>query len=455
MKFNDDRLLLASDLAAELYGKVKDLPVIDYHSHLNPREIAEDKAFYNLTQLWLGGDHYKWRLMRNSGVDERLITGDAEDVEKFRAFAAILPLAVGNPIYTWCHLELKKYFGIEIPLSARTADEIYSRTERMMADGSFTAKNVILRSGVETVCTTDDPADDLKWHEKIAEDGFGVKVLPSFRPDKAVHVEAPVFADYVCGLTGMSAPARSDIERALAARISFFAERGCVVSDHALTSFVYRESTPSQLDEILAKALAGKPVSAEESEEWQTALLLFLSREYCDRNWAMQLHFNCLRNVNAAMFARLGPDTGYDCVNRSSHPEKLAMLLDKMGENRPKTVVYSLDPDDDKLLNTVINCFQSGGRGRLQHGSAWWFNDTEKGIRRHLETLSEYSVLGNFVGMLTDSRSFTSYARHDFFRRILCDYLANLALEGKYPADALLPVAENICYRNVKEFLFG
>ena len=459
MKFLDEDLLLGSELAVKLYRCVKDLPIVDYHSHLSPREIAEDKRFYNLAQLWLAGDHYKWRLMRACGVPEEKITGGASDREKFLAFAEILPLCIGNPIYIWCHLELKKYFGIKTPVCAETAAEIYDATEKQMRETPFTARGCIRASNVELLCTTDDPADDLIYHRALAEDAsLGFRVLPSFRPDKAVHIELPAFAPYVCALTGKQSPTAADIRAALCARLDYFAAAGCFVSDHALDTFIYEERSEAQLEKILAAALRGEKISAQDAEGWQTALLCFLAGEYKARNIAMQLHFNCQRNINAKMYGRLGPDTGYDSINVSASPRKLAQFFDALEQKNslPKTIVYSLNPQDDKLINTIIGSFQGGARGKMQHGSAWWFNDTKGGMRAHLQTLSEYGVLGNFIGMLTDSRSFTSYVRHDYFRRILCDHLANCALCGEYPADekALSELAAGISLGNAKRY-FG
>lgn len=458
MTFLSDELLLEDELAAELYRSARELPIIDYHSHLSPREIAEDKRFFNLTQLWLAGDHYKWRLMRSCGMPERLVTGDAPDREKFLAFAEILPRCIGNPIYIWCHLELKTYFGIDRPLNADSAQEIYDRTEAMMRERPFTAQTFIRASRVELLCTTDDPLDDLAYHRALAERSPGFRVLPTFRPDKALHAERPGFAAYVRRLTGKDAPSLRDVEGALAERLDFFAAAGCFVTDHALDRFIWTEKSEEEIGGILARALAEEPLSEEDAEAWQTCLLLFLAREYDRRDMAMQLHFNCLRDNNTAMFRKLGPDTGFDSVNSSRDPIKLVRFLDCLaGEDRlPKTILYSLDPNDDKLLNTILNGFQGKSRGRIQQGSAWWFNDTREGMRSQLKTLSEYGVLGNFIGMLTDSRSFTSYVRHDYFRRLLCSHLAGYVRSGEYPADmkALTLLVRDICHDNAARY-FG
>lgn len=459
MKFLDDNLLLESELAQELYSAARELPIVDYHSHLSPREIAEDKRFFNLTQLWLSGDHYKWRLMRNCGVPERLITGDAPDREKFMAFSSVLPLCIGNPIYIWCHLELKTYFGITRPLNADSAAEIYAQTERMMKERPYTAQNFIRNSRVELLCTTDDPLDDLAFHRALAENpALGFQVRPTYRPDKILHIELPAFVSYAQSLTHKNEPSLSEIKEALTARLDDFRSSGCFVTDHALDRFIYMEKSEGQISEILAAALAGKSLSEEDAEAWQTHILLYLAKEYAKRDMAMQLHFDCLRNNNRAMYEALGPDTGFDSANASHAPLKLVRFLDALAarDSLPKIIVYSLDPNADKLLNTVIHCYQGKSRGRLQHGSAWWFNDTKGGMRAHLATLSEYGVLGNFIGMLTDSRSFTSYVRHDYFRRILCNHLAECVRAGEYPEDkrALLALVSGICHDNAKEY-FG
>lgn len=459
MKFLDDNLLLESELAQELYSAARELPIVDYHSHLSPREIAEDKRFFNLTQLWLSGDHYKWRLMRNCGVPERLITGDAPDREKFMAFSSVLPLCIGNPIYIWCHLELKTYFGITRPLNADTAAEIYAQTQRMMKERPYTAQNFIRNSRVELLCTTDDPLDDLAFHRALAENpALGFQVRPTYRPDKILHIELSAFVSYAQSLTDKNAPSLSEIKEALTARLDDFRSSGCFVTDHALDRFIYKEKSEGEISEILAAALAGKSLSEEDAEAWQTHILLYLAEEYAKRDMAMQLHFDCLRNNNRAMYEALGPDTGFDSANASHAPLKLVRFLDALAarDSLPKIIVYSLDPNADKLLNTVIHCYQGKSRGRLQHGSAWWFNDTKGGMRAHLAALSEYGVLGNFIGMLTDSRSFTSYVRHDYFRRILCNHLAECVRAGEYPEDkrALLALVSGICHDNAKEY-FG
>lgn len=463
MEFLSEDLLLTSPLSRRLYqAYAKDMPIIDYHCHINPHDILKDKKFENITQLWLYGDHYKWRLMRNCGVEEKYITGDAGDFEKFEAFAKCLPRCIGNPIYIWCHMELKRYFGYDGEINGETARHIFDFTREKLALTEFSVRNIIRRSKVELICTTDDPADDLSAHIELAkEKDLGFKVLPSFRPDKAIHVEKKDFPEYVEKLAKTSQVVIDGVEalkEALSKRLDFFNRQGCKVSDHALDSYIYSECTCEEAEEIFRKAMARQPIDELEAEKFQTYMLLFFAAKYAEYGWGMQLHYNCLRNNNSVMFEKLGPDTGFDCINCSPSPAKLARLLDALYKEGklPKTIVYSLDPNDDKMMNTVINCFQGGATGKLQHGSAWWFNDTKGGMTAHLSTLAEYSVLGNFIGMLTDSRSFTSYIRHDYFRRLLCDFVANQVNSGEYPAGetSLKALIENICYYNVKNYLF-
>ena len=446
------------ELIEQLYRNGIEKPIIDYHSHLDPKEIATDKRFYNLTQLWLSHDHYKWRLMRACGIPEEEITGNLSDRQKFYAFARILPRCIGNPIYTWCHLELKKYFNIEDNICEANAKSIYDRTEAMMRTSPFTAQHFIRESNVLLLCTTDDPLDDLSWHEKLAENQsqIGFKVLPTFRPDKAIHIESLSFTSYIRLLTGKETPSFSDVKKALASRLNYFIEHGCFLSDHALEEYIYVRKTDQEIDEILNAALHGKLPNTQDIEGYQTELLLFLADLYEKKGIAMQLHFNCLRNVNISMFSMQGADSGYDCINVVHEPKKLANFFDSLyrEQSLPKTIVYSLDPNDNAILQTIINCFQGGCRGKIQHGSAWWFNDTRNGIKHQLITHAEYGVLGNFIGMLTDSRSFSSYVRHDYFRKLLCEVVAEFVEQGEYPDDenALFELIDDICFRNAKEF---
>lgn len=462
MEFLSDKLLLQSDKAVELYTEyARDLPIIDYHCHINPAEILADKRFNDITELWLAGDHYKWRLMRNCGIDERLITGDGDSYDKFYAFCSVLPLCIGNPIHIWCHMELKTYFGYDGEINADTARTIYDLTKAKLAQEGFSARGIALRSKVELICTTDDPADDLAAHIALAKDPtLKIKVLPTFRPDMAVNINLPTFVPYIARLSkawGKPIKTFDDMLNALTGRLDYFVSVGCLITDHALTEYLYEECDLATASVIWSKAAQGKAITKEESDQYKSFVMLYLARLYAQRGLIMQLHFNCLRNNNGAMYSRLGPDTGFDCINLSSNPDKLAKFFNNLSKDDalPKTVVYSLDPGDNRLINTIINCFQGGSAGKLQSGSAWWFNDTKQGMRDHLSSLAEYSVLGNFVGMLTDSRSFTSYVRHDYFRRLLCNFIADAVNNGEYPDNPALlkTLVTNISYYNVKNYL--
>ena len=461
--FLTEDFLLSTPTARTLYrDHAAKQPIVDYHCHIDPREIYEDRRFEDLAQLWLGGDHYKWRLLRANGVEEKYVTGDGDGWEKFRQFSAVLPRAVGNPMVHWCHLELKNYFGWEGFLSEDTAREVWDFcNEKLRNDPGFTARGFILRSHVEMVGTTDDPCDSLEWHEKLAADrDFPVKVCPTFRPDKALNLHKPGFADYIRRLgeaAGRTLSSLADVKDALSARIGYFADRGCRASDHGLDYVPFRRMPEAALNGAFRRAMDGGSVTIEESEAWQTELLLHCAAEYVRRGLVMQLHYSCLRNPNARAFAELGPDTGYDCVALTDSGGALAKLLDELErtDSLPRTILYSLNPGDNVFLDTLIGSFQGPGvPGKLQHGSAWWFNDNKAGMTEQLTSLANQSLLGNFVGMLTDSRSFLSYARHEYFRRILCELLGRWAENGEYPQDTALlgGLVEDVCCRNAKRY---
>lgn len=455
--FMDEEFLLDTPTARELYhGAAERQPIVDYHCHVSPREIAENRAYANLTQLWLEGDHYKWRLMRSCGVPEELITGHAPDQDKFRAWAATLERAPGNPIYHWSHLELKRYFGFDGYLTSRNADAVWAHCQSVIGEG-LRVRDILKCSHVALLCTTDDPVDDLHWHEQLAaDDTMETKVLPAFRPDKAVNLEKPDFADYIARLAHAADTEIRDMTSLLAAldsRMDYFDAHGCTVADHALDNIVFRTADTAALDAILQKRLAGQPVTGEELWQYKTALLLHFGRSYAKRGWVMQLHFAAQRNNNTRMFKHLGPDTGYDCIGPSVNLPDLAGFLDCLEHERalPKTILYSLDPNDNAALVTLMGCYQDEGiRGKMQHGSAWWFNDCKDGMEAQLKNLAAGGVLGNFIGMLTDSRSFLSYTRHEYFRRILCALLGRWVEEGQYPDDRALleEMVADICYRN-------
>ena len=427
-QFLDESFLLHTDAAKKLYFEhAAKMPIIDYHCHVSPKEIYEDKRFENITDLWLAGDHYKWRLMRANGVEEYYITGDADPYEKFLRFAELMPKAIGNPMYHWCHLELKNYFGYGGVLCADTAKEVWDLCKEKLKEDNMSVRGIIKQSNVAFIGTTDDPIDTLEYHKLLAADSsFDTVVAPSFRPDKALNIDKAGWLDYIQSLSrvcGYTIDSFDALKKALSDRIAYFAACGCRASDHGLDFMVYAEDSDDAIASILQRGLAGETVPSAEAEGFKTALLVHCAREYAHVGFVMQLHYNCLRNPNSAMFAKIGPDTGFDCIGPNDGCRKLAMLLDRLyRENTlPRTIIYSLDASDNAFIDTIIGAFQGPEiAGKLQHGSAWWFNDNKQGMRDQLISLANLSLLGNFVGMLTDSRSFLSYTRHEYFRRILC-----------------------------------
>ena len=459
-EFMNQDFLLSTETAKRLYhGTAECLPIIDYHCHINPQEIAEDRKFDSITQVWLGGDHYKWRLMRAAGITEDKITGDADDWEKFYAFAQTLPQVIGNPIYHWSHLELQRSFGITTPLTPDTARAIYDEANEKLK--SCSARQFMRQFDVKAICTTDDPADGLHWHQVIAADGtMEIKVLPAFRPDKAVNIEKPGFNAYIRRLaevTGRELSSAADVADALTARIDYFNARGCLCADHGLDRCMYAVPDQKTAGAAFRKAMAGEQPSPAEADAYKTFVTIACAKKYAELNWVMQIHFGCLRDVNRPAVALMGPDHGHDAVNSRSGVENLAPLLNAFVENDglPKMIVYSLNPADNTAIDSIVSCFQGGGvPGKLQHGSAWWFNDNRPGMRSHLTELACNGVLGRFVGMLTDSRSFLSYTRHEYFRRILCELVGEWVESGQYPNDEayLNQLVADICFHNTNEF---
>ncbi len=453
--FMDRDFLLTSETARHLYHDIAaDLPIIDYHCHLDPREIYEDRQFANITQVWLGGDHYKWRLMRWAGVDEKFITGSTSDREKFQKWAETLGLAIGHPLYHWSHLELRKYFGYEGFLNGDTAEEVWQLCNEKLK--TLSARKLIIGSNVKALCTTDDPADTLEWHRKIAEDGsIGVKVLPSFRPDKALGIEKE---DYVNCLSRLGEIGSFEqLVEALKEKLAFFVSLGCRVSDHGMESVPFAPATEAEVEAIFQKRLAGEIPTVQEQKQFKTALLLRLGREYRRLGVVMQLHFGVIRDNSRRVFRALGPDAGIDSIGDRPSIKDLAAFLNALDETDelPKTILYSLDPNDNAALVTVMGAFENGeAAGKVQHGSAWWFNDHKQGMIDQLKTLAADGYLASFVGMLTDSRSFLSYARHEYFRRILCELLGSWVENGEYPNDekVLRTIVEGICYQNAKNY---
>lgn len=460
-KFMDEDFLLTTETAKNLYHNYAEkLPIIDYHCHLSPQEIYEDVRYENITQVWLGADHYKWRQMRSNGVEEKYITGDASDREKFQKWAETLEKAIGNPLYHWSHLELKKYFGYEGHLCGDTAQEVWDLTSEKLKQENMSARGLILQSNVDTICTTDDPIDSLEWHRKIKEDGFEVKVLPAWRPDKAMNIEKADFAQYITKLAQVSGVEIKDFDsliEALKNRMDFFAENGCTVSDHGLEYVMYESYDPAEVNEIVKTRLSDGVLTKTEERKYKTAFMTALGREYAKKNWVMQLHYGVQRDLNKKVFNALGPDAGIDAINTYSSSIEMGQYLNALAidDSLPKTIIYSLNPADNAAIGTVIGCFQdSSAVGKIQHGAAWWFNDHKTGMMEQMTSLANLGLLGNFVGMLTDSRSFLSYTRHEYFRRIMCELIGGWVENGEYPDDekALKQIVEGISYYNCKNY---
>ena len=460
----DENFMLENETAVRLYHDfAADMPIFDYHCHLSPQEIYEDVPFENITQLMLGGDHYKWRYMRSCGIEEAYITGNAPDLEKFRAFCRALQYGAGNPLYHWTHLELRRYFGIETIVREDTADEIWEAANAKIRETSMRPSLLINQSNVAVLCTTDDPVDDLKWHRKIQEKGhLQAKVLPAFRPDKMIHLEKPGFAEYIAALGEAAGAEITNFEELIDAvycRIDYFHDMGCRISDHGLEEVPYAEAIPEEVDQIFQKALTGGAVTPSEAEQYKTAVLVALGRRYNELDWTMQLHFGALRNNNTRMFEKLGADTGFDSVGDFSVARQLSGLLDALEqeEKLPKMILYTLNPKDNYVLGTMLGNFQgSTVGGKIQFGSGWWFNDQRDGMEMQMTTLANLGALWKFVGMLTDSRSFLSYTRHEYFRRIFCNILGKWVENGEFPADwdTLETIVKGVAFDNAKRY-FG
>lgn len=462
-KFNDKDFLLNTKTARHLYfDYASKMPIIDYHCHLSPKEIYEDVKYENITQLWLLHDHYKWRQMRSNGIEEEYITGNVSDEEKFYKWANTLSMAIGNPLYHWSHLELKKYFGYEGYLNDNTAKEVWKLTKKKLSKRGMSARSLIEKSNVEVICTTDDPADDLMYHKKIKEDGFKVKVLPSFRPDKALAIEKEDFKAYIEKLGNSADVCINDYDsllKALELRVNFFNENGCRVSDHGLPYVMFEKTSKEEANDIFVKKIQGNELSELEVKKYKTALLTELGKMYADKNWVMQLHFGVQRDLNKKIYNAIGADAGIDAIDNKTSAVELGQFLNELviSENLPKTILYSLNPIDNAMIGTVIGCFQdSSVAGKIQHGAAWWFNDHKSGMIEQMTSLANLGLLGRFVGMLTDSRSFLSYTRHEYFRRIMCNFIGDLVENGEYPNDeaSLKKIVEGISYYNAKTY-FG
>lgn len=467
-EFMDKDFLLTTETAKKLYHEhAEKIPIIDYHCHLQPKEIYEDKKFRNLAEVWLGagdryGDHYKWRSLRARGYEEDSISGPDDDYKKYLQFVESMPYFVGNPLYHWSHLEMRRYFGIEDIINAKNAKKIWDAANQKLE--TLTAREMMYRFKVDTVCTTDDPVDSLEWHEKMNHDStLKVHVRPAFRPDKAINVELSWFESWVQQLSkvvGYPIAELRDLEKALADRIDFFHKMGSRLSDHALDVLHYAPATYDQANAVFHKGMNHQEISEQEQDWYKGYVLVFLGKLYHKYGWVQQYHIGALRNNSKSMLKKIGPDTGFDAIEDQNYMEKLSALLGALDETDelPKTILYCLNPRDNYALTVLAGCFQKEGiKGRVQVGTAWWFLDQQDGMRQNLETLMQVGLVAQSVGMLTDSRSFLAYPRHEYYRRLLCQMLGNLVESGQYPKeelDTLGKIVEDVCYNNAKEY-FG
>ncbi len=448
----NDNFMFTNKVGKELFFDfAKDMPIIDYHCHLVPEMIASDYRFKDTYDLFLGGDHYKWRQMRSFGIDEKMITGDGDRYEKWLGFASVMPYLIGNPLYHWTALELKRYFDIDMPLNEKNAKEIWDICNEKLKQSDFSAKELIKKSNVEVICTTDDPADDLRFHKQLKADNFSTKVLPTFRPDKAVNIDKQWFDGYLAdnGITSYDG-----LIKWIKEKIAFFHENGCRLSDHALD---YVPFALGDAKAVFEKKMNGGILTENEIDVFKTAVIRECAVEYARLGWTMQLHIGALRNNNSKMLEKLGADTGFDSINDLCIAEKLSKFMDNLeqADALPKTILYTLNPKDNYVLGTMLGNFQRGPvKSKIQFGSGWWFNDNRDGMEQQMMALANLGILGKFVGMLTDSRSFVSYPRHEYFRRILCNMLGQWVENGEYPddRDALEKIVKGICYQNAKEY---
>ena len=460
--FMDEDFLLETETAKTLFHSYAEkMPIFDYHNHLSAKEIYEDICFETIAEAWLGHDHYKWRAMRTNGIEEQYITGQASDWEKFEKWAETVPYLIGNPLYHWTHLELQRYFDIKQTLSPKTACEIYKTCNHKLQSREMSVRKLLEKSNVYALCTTDDPVDDLKYHRLLKESGFAVKVLPAFRPDKALHIEKEGFSDYIQQLEQVSGHAIhtiAELTKALKSRIEFFHQAGARVSDHGLDEMLYLPASDEEAEQIFQKGLSGDFLTRDELRRYKGYLLTFLGKEYHRLGWIMQLHIGPMRNNSTRKWKQAGADIGCDSMNDGQIAQDLSRFLDGLDitDELPKTVLYCLNPKDNEVLVSMAGNFQDGGiPGKIQFGSGWWFNDQIDGMKRQLETLSQMGMLSRFIGMLTDSRSFLSFPRHEYFRRILCNQLGNLIETGQYPGDIEFvgKIVQDICFYNAKNYI--
>ena len=464
--FIHEDFLLQTDAARELYhAHAKKQPIIDYHCHLDPAYIANDHTFDNLSQLWLEGDHYKWRAMRTNGIDEKFCTGkETSDWEKFEKWAETVPYTMRNPLYHWTHLELKSGFGVEKLLKPETAREIYDQCTGMLQTPEFSARGLMKKFDVRVVCTTDDPADSLEHHLSLKNEGFKIKVLPTWRPDKAMAVENAAtyraYLDKLSEVSGVTIAKFSDLIEALRSRHDFFASVGCKLSDHGIEEFYAEEYTQTAIDQIFDKVYGGRELTKEEERKFKSAMLYEGALMDWEKGWTQQFHYGTIRNNNTRLFNKLGPDTGFDSIGDFTVAKAMSRFLDQLDKDNKlaKTIIYNLNSRDNDMIATMIGNFQDGSvAGKIQFGSGWWFLDQKSGMEAQMNSLSNLGLLSRFVGMLTDSRSFISYPRHEYFRRILCNLIGNDVENGLLPASEMAflgEMVENISYNNAKNF-FG
>lgn len=463
--FMDKDFLLDNEVSKKLFHEYcENMPICDYHCHLSPKEIYENKAPKSITELWLSGDHYKWRAMRSCGVEEKYCTGDATDKEKFEKFGYALQYCIGNPLYHWAHIELQRYFGIDTPLNAKTAGEIYERANEAIKNGDFRPQSLIMKSNVKVVCTTDDPVDSLEYHKLLGNvDDFDCKVLPSFRPDRALNAHLDGFADYIKELgraAGVEIKTYKDVITALLKRVDYFDSVGCKVSDQAFDYPPYAIASDDEINDIFDRAMNNEKISLADCDKYRTPILIALGEKYHELGWAMEIHIGAMRNNNTLMFNRLGADTGFDSVGDAEIAQPLSRFLDALNVNDrlPKTILFNLNDKDNTVLGTMLGNFQSADAdSKIQFGPAWWFLDTMDGMTNQMKTLGNLGVLGKFIGMETDSRSFTSYGRHEYFRRIMCALIGKWVEDGwyAYDEDILKEIVQGISYNNaIKYFDF-
>lgn len=465
MKFMTDDFMLHNEYAKTLFHKyAKAEPIFDFHCHLEAKEIYENKNFDSITSVWLGGDHYKWRVMRASGISEEKITGKSSDYEKFEQWAKVVPTLIGNPLYHWTHLELKSFFGIEETLDEKSAKEIYEKCNELLKQEDFRPRQLIEKSNVAAICTTNDPIDDLKYHELLEkEKDFKTVVKPAFRPDKALNIEQESYLDYIKKLeeaSGIEIRSYKDIEKAIKQRLDYFEEHGAKASDHALRYFPYEKASEEEIEEIVSKRLNGEKISLKEEEVYKAKLLTFLAKEYKQRDWVMEIHVGSVRDNSKVLYDRLGPDVGNDGVNDENSAENLSKLLSDFEENEglPRMLLFTLNPKDYYPLSTIGGCFNrenEEGLMNVQIGTSWWYLDHKNGMREQMEMLAQTTVFSKFVGMLTDSRSFLSYPRHEYFRRIMCNLIGEIVENGEYPWDEerLGQMVKDISFKNAKDFI--